>query len=114
MKKSIAQYQLEYDELISQAEIIKSDFNSVESKVAHSVALLDSFSNEQTCWDSISESFKVQMSTIVRDVLLSSALMAYGGYYDQAMRNSKIKLIFLLSIIRASLFLKIITIKPLL
>lgn len=28
------------------------------------------------------------MSTIVGDVLLSSALMAYGGYYDQAMRNS--------------------------
>ena len=28
------------------------------------------------------------MSTIVGDVILSSALMAYGGYYDQAMRNS--------------------------
>lgn len=28
------------------------------------------------------------MSTIVGDVLLSSALLAYGGYYDQAMRNS--------------------------
>ena len=27
------------------------------------------------------------MGTIVGDVLLSSALMAYGGYYDQAMRT---------------------------
>ena len=88
LEKSIAQYKLEYAELISQAQIIKSDLNSVESKVQRSVALLDSLSNEQTRWESSSESFKVQMSTIVGDVLLSSALMAYGGYYDQAMRNS--------------------------
>lgn len=88
LEKSISQYKLEYAELISQAQIIKSDLNSVESKVERSVALLKSLSNEQTRWDSSSESFKVQMSTIVGDVLLSSALMAYGGYYDQAMRNS--------------------------
>ena len=88
LEKSISQYKLEYAELISQAQIIKSDLNSVESKVERSVALLKSLSNEQTRWESSSESFKVQMSTIVGDVLLSSALMAYGGYYDQAMRNN--------------------------
>lgn len=88
LEKSIALYKQEYAELISQAQSIKSDLNSVESKVGRSVALLNSLSNEQTRWESSSESFKVQMSTIVGDVLLSSALMAYGGYYDQAMRNS--------------------------
>jgi dynein heavy chain 1 len=88
LEASITKYKQEYAELISQAQIIKSDLNSVESKVQRSVALLNSLSNEQTRWDSSSESFKVQMSTIVGDVILSSALMAYGGYYDQAMRNS--------------------------
>ena len=28
------------------------------------------------------------MSTIIGDVLLSSAFMAYAGYFDQAMRNA--------------------------
>lgn len=28
------------------------------------------------------------MSTIIGDVVLSSALMAYAGYYDQAMRQT--------------------------
>ena len=88
LERSIAQYKLEYAELISQAQSIKSDLNSVESKVERSVALLKSLSNEQTRWESSSESFKVQMSTIVGDVILSSALMAYAGYYDQAMRNT--------------------------
>lgn len=88
LEKSISQYKQEYADLISQAQIIKSDLSSVESKVGRSVALLDSLSNEQIRWESSTESFKVQMSTIVGDVLLSSALMAYGGYYDQAMRNN--------------------------
>jgi dynein heavy chain 1, cytosolic len=88
LEKSITQYQQEYAELISQAQTIKSDLNSVQSKVERSVALLKSLSNEQTRWESSSESFKIQMSTIIGDVVLSSALMAYSGYYDQAMRNS--------------------------
>lgn len=88
LEKSIAKYKLEYADLISQAQIIKSDLTSVQSKVDRSVALLKSLSNEQTRWEQSSESFKVQMSTIIGDVLLSSAFMAYAGYYDQAMRNT--------------------------
>lgn len=59
LEKSIAQYKQEYADLISQAQSIKSDLNSVESKVGRSVALLNSLSNEQTRWESSSESFKV-------------------------------------------------------
>jgi dynein heavy chain 1 len=88
LEKSITGYKAEYAELISQAQIIKSDLNSVESKVERSVALLKSLSNEQTRWEGSSESFKTQMSTIIGDVLLSSAFMAYAGYYDQAMRTT--------------------------
>ncbi len=87
LEKSISMYKQEYAELISQAQIIKSDLSSVETKVQRSVALLNSLSDEKTRWESSSEQFKIQMSTIIGDVLLSSALMAYGGYYDQAMRT---------------------------
>ena len=59
LEKSITQYQQEYAELISQAQTIKSDLNSVQSKVERSVALLKSLSNEQTRWESSSESFKI-------------------------------------------------------
>ena len=88
MEKSISEYKLEYADLIAQAQSIKSDLGTVESKVGRSVALLKSLGSEQGRWESTSESFKVQMSTIIGDVVLSSALMAYSGYYDQAMRNT--------------------------
>jgi dynein heavy chain 1 len=88
LEKSITQYKTEYADLISQAQAIKNDLNSVETKVARSVALLNSLSSEKVRWEASSESFKVQMSTIVGDVLVSSALMAYGGYFDQAMRTN--------------------------
>ncbi len=52
-----------------------------------STALLRSLSHERERWEAGSEGFKAQMSTILGDVLLSSAFMSYAGYYDQQMRN---------------------------
>ncbi len=43
------------------------------------MALLDSLGQERERWEAGSETFKNQMSTIVGDVLLSSAFMAYAG-----------------------------------
>lgn len=50
-------------------------------KVERSIALLKSLDDEKQRWESSSETFKSQMSTIVGDVLLSSAFMAYAGKY---------------------------------
>lgn len=88
LEKSIGRYKEEYAVLISQAQAIKADLASVETKVGRSVALLKSLAGERTRWESGSESFKNQMSTIIGDVLLMSAFMAYAGYYDQHMRQS--------------------------
>jgi dynein heavy chain 1, cytosolic len=88
LEKSIAKYKTEYAELISEAQTIKLDLTTVQSKVDRSVALLSSLSSERTRWENSNESFKIQMSTIIGDVVLSSAFMAYGGYFDQAMRNT--------------------------
>ncbi|XP_078314970.1 cytoplasmic dynein 1 heavy chain 1-like isoform X1 [Crassostrea virginica] len=88
LEKSIAKYKEEYALLISQAQAIKTDLNNVEAKVERSIALLKSLDDEKQRWESSSETFKSQMSTIVGDVLLSSAFMAYAGYFDQQMRRN--------------------------
>ncbi|CAH8501365.1 unnamed protein product [Schistosoma guineensis] len=87
LEKSIAKYKEEYAVLISQAQAIKSDLATVEAKVARSVALIKSLSNERARWESSSETFKSQMSTIFGDCLLSAAFMAYAGYFDQHFRS---------------------------
>ena len=44
-----------------------------------SVALLKRLTGERGRWEQGSETFKNQMSTIIGDVLLMSAFMAYAG-----------------------------------
>ncbi|OWF47212.1 Cytoplasmic dynein 1 heavy chain 1 [Mizuhopecten yessoensis] len=88
LERSIAKYKEEYAVLISQAQAIKSSLSSVQAKVERSVALLDSLGNEKQRWEAGSETFKSQMATIIGDVLLSSAFMAYAGYFDQQMRRN--------------------------
>ncbi|RXG52852.1 Dynein heavy chain, cytoplasmic [Armadillidium vulgare] len=62
LERSIAAYKDEYAVLISQAQALKADLESVQAKA--------------------------QMSTIIGDVLLSSAFLAYGGYFDQQFRQN--------------------------
>ncbi len=52
------------------------------------MALIKSLTSERTRWEAGSETFKSQMATIIGDCLLSSAFMAYGGYFDQSLRLS--------------------------
>lgn len=88
LERSIAKYKEEYAVLISQAQAIKADLAAVEAKVERSVALLNSLGQERNRWEASSETFKSQMSTIIGDVLLSTAFMAYAGYFDQHWRQS--------------------------
>jgi dynein heavy chain 1 len=88
LERSIAKYKEEYAVLISQAQAIKADLAAVEAKVERSVALLDSLGQERDRWEASSETFKSQMSTIIGDVLLSTAFMAYAGYFDQHWRQN--------------------------
>uniref|UniRef100_T1JGT9 Dynein heavy chain, cytoplasmic n=1 Tax=Strigamia maritima TaxID=126957 RepID=T1JGT9_STRMM len=88
LEKSIAAYKEEYAVLISQAQAIKADLASVQAKVDRSMALLKSLASEQQRWEAGSETFKNQMSTIAGDVLLSSAFLAYAGYFDQQYRHN--------------------------
>ncbi|XP_050667850.1 dynein heavy chain, cytoplasmic isoform X2 [Leptidea sinapis] len=88
LEKSIASYKEEYAQLISQAQAIKTDLENVQAKVDRSIALLKSLVIERERWESSSETFRSQMSTIVGDVLLSAAFITYGGYFDQHYRQN--------------------------
>lgn len=88
LEKSIAAYKEEYANLVSQAQAIKQDLASVQSKVDRSIALLKSLASEKARWEGSSETFKAQMQTIAGDCVLSSAFLAYAGYFDQQYRQS--------------------------
>ena len=90
LENSIATYKLEYAALISETQSIKSEMSRVENKVDRSVKLLDSLSAERTRWESGSKSFETQISTIVGDVLIAAAFLAYSGLYDQQLRKAMV------------------------
>ena len=88
LEHSIATYKTEYAALISETQAIKTEMERVEFKVNRSVKLLDSLSSERSRWEQGSKSFETQIGTIVGDVLVASAFLAYSGLYDQQFRKS--------------------------
>jgi dynein heavy chain 1 len=60
----------------------------VQFKVDRSVRLLDSLSSERTRWEESSKSFETQIGTLVGDVLVAAAFLAYSGLYDQQFRKN--------------------------
>lgn len=87
LEAKIARYKDEYALLISETQAIKSEMERVQSKVDRSMRLLESLSSERGRWESGSQTFDAEMSTIVGDVLLSAAFLAYGGFFDQQYRE---------------------------
>ncbi|KAF2129349.1 dynein heavy chain [Dothidotthia symphoricarpi CBS 119687] len=88
LEGSIYRYKQEYAALISQTQAIKTEMSAVQFKVDRSVRLLDSLSSEQQRWEQSSTSFDSQIDTIVGDVLVAAATIAYAGYYDQQYRKA--------------------------
>lgn len=87
LEASIARYKEEYALLISETQSIRTEMNRVQDKVDRSMTLLDSLSSEQERWELGSRTFETEMGTIIGDVLVSAAFMAYGGYFDQHYRE---------------------------
>lgn len=90
LERSIAQYKVEYAALISETQAIKAEMTRVEYKVDRSVKLLNSLSSERSRWEDGSKSFERQISTIVGDVLVAAAFLAYSGLYDQQYRKAMV------------------------
>ncbi|KAH0545547.1 hypothetical protein FGG08_000378 [Glutinoglossum americanum] len=88
LEQSIATYKSEYAALISETQAIKTEMSRVQYKVDRSVRLLDSLSSERTRWEEGSKSFETQIGTLVGDVLVAAAFLAYSGFYDQQFRKA--------------------------
>lgn len=91
LEQSIATYKSEYASLISQTEAIKAEMSRVQSKVDRSMRLLNSLSSERGRWEESSKTFQVQMETIIGDVFLAAAFLAYAGLYDQQYRRAMLE-----------------------
>lgn len=87
LEDSISQYKVEYADLISDTQALKAEMTHVEGRVARSINLLKSLSSEETRWRASSEAFSSQMRTLAGDAMLSAALLAYSGYFDQSSRH---------------------------
>ncbi|KAJ5945842.1 hypothetical protein N7454_002681 [Penicillium verhagenii] len=90
LESSIATYKAEYAALISETQAIKMEMSRVQFKVDRSVRLLDSLASERERWEDGSKSFETQISTLVGDVLIAAAFLAYAGLYDQQFRKAMI------------------------
>ena len=90
LESSISTYKAEYAALISETQAIKTEMSRVQFKVDRSVRLLDSLSSERSRWEEGSKSFETQISTLVGDVLIAAAFLAYAGFYDQQFRKAMI------------------------
>jgi dynein heavy chain 1, cytosolic len=91
LESSINTYKTEYAALISETQAIKAEMSKVQFKVDRSVRLLDSLSSERSRWEEGSKSFETQISTLVGDVLVAAAFLAYSGLYDQTFRKSMVE-----------------------
>ena len=88
LEASINRYKEEYAGLISQAEAIKTTLKTVQDKVNRNMGLRQSLSIEKDRWGLTSDNFKLQRTTLIRDVFLSSAFQSYDRYFGQQHRNS--------------------------
>jgi dynein heavy chain 1 len=90
LEQAIASYKSEYATLIAEQNNIERDMSSVQIKVNRSVTLIENLSSERIRWEESSKSFETQIDTLVGDVIIAAAMMAYGGFYDQQLRKSMI------------------------
>ena len=87
LESEIQTYKEDYAILIRETEAIKMEMSDVETKVSRSVSLLRNLSSEKGRWERQSETFQMDIATIVGDCLLSSAFLAYIGFFDQSLRR---------------------------
>jgi dynein heavy chain 1, cytosolic len=87
LEASIGRYKEEYAPLISETQVIKAEMERVQNKVDRSMTLLESLSSERARWEAGNRTFDIEMGTIVGDVLLSAAFLAYAGFFDQHYRE---------------------------
>ena len=61
--------------------------SKVQDKVTRSRKLLNNLSSQKYRWEDTSKNFKMQLASMLGDVFLSSAFLAYIGFFDHYYRK---------------------------
>lgn len=75
LEDSIAKYKIDYAALIRDVEALKSEMETVTTKVTRAESLLTSLSHESERWSKSSETFQTIMKSLVGDGLLMAAFL---------------------------------------
>ncbi|WFC97966.1 hypothetical protein MYAM1_000686 [Malassezia yamatoensis] len=87
LEESITTYKSEYASLISQIQSTKNEMQRIEQRVERSVRLLANLEAERQRWEQGRAEFEEQIRTVIGDALLSAALIAYAGFFEQGVRE---------------------------
>ena len=87
LEKSIEQLKINYDESVVESNTIKQNMEEVKNKVERSERLLFNLSNERDRWKKQMDEFKTHINNLLGDTFLSSAFLAYIGFYDAFYRK---------------------------
>ncbi|QPG73089.1 hypothetical protein FOA43_000394 [Brettanomyces nanus] len=88
LRESIKDSKLKYSQLIRDTENIKTLMSNVKLKVAHSIRLLESLSDERTRWQSSIVEFEQQRQDLIGNVILVACFMTFAGPHNEKVRQS--------------------------
>lgn len=88
LEGSIENYKEDYAQLITETQSIKGEMQQVEHKVERSIKLLESLSSEKKRWGMNIKEFQSKRDCLAGNCLLSSAFIAYAGFFDQQTRKN--------------------------
>lgn len=91
LEESIEKYKDGYSSLIREAENIKTEMKTVETKVDRSLQLVENLTSERERWKVSIQKFGQQKERLVGNALLSAAFLVYAGEHDQRNRDILLK-----------------------
>jgi len=74
--------QQEFQQLVTELTKTEEEQKTVKNKVEKSDTLVKNLSSELTRWERSSLNFKDDMASLAGDVLLSSGILTYIGFFD--------------------------------
>ena len=88
LEAKIDDYKKEYAMLISETQALKTEMAKVTDKVDRSTKLLQNLLGERERWHKQTDTFGEALSTLVGNIVMSSAFLVYFGMFDQETRSA--------------------------
>ena len=88
LQKNFDKMQTDFQQLMLELSKTEEEQTSVKNKVERSDALFKNLSSELIRWERSSLNFKDDMASLAGDVLLSSGVLTYIGFFDHFQRQN--------------------------